>query len=82
MQDPAALRQVLAALIAGRTESGPTGSVGFHLSAAQGLSPDLEPVVFTGQQSNTSVMFGDAAMVKLFRRLEIGPTSTSRCTRR
>lgn len=72
MQDPAALRQVLTALLAGRTVSGTTGSVSFHLSSAQGLTPDLEPVVYTGQQSNTSVMFGDTAMVKFFRRLELG----------
>ena len=28
--------------------------------------------MFRGQQSNTSVMFGDVAMLKLFRRLELG----------
>ena len=28
--------------------------------------------MFTGQQSNTSVMFGEVAMIKLFRRLELG----------
>ena len=28
--------------------------------------------MFTGQQSNTSVMFGESAMLKLFRRLELG----------
>ena len=28
--------------------------------------------MFTGQQSNTSVMLGDVAIVKLFRRLELG----------
>ena len=72
MQDPAALRLVLAALLAERTASGATGSVRFQLSSAQGLAPDLEPVVYTGQQSNTSVMFGDTAMVKFFRRLELG----------
>jgi maltokinase len=72
MQDRAALRQVLAALLAERTEVGATGSFGFHLSSTQGLSPDLEPVVYAGQQSNTSVMFGDTAMVKFFRRLELG----------
>jgi maltokinase len=28
--------------------------------------------LFTGQQSNTSVMLGDTAIIKLFRRLELG----------
>ena len=46
--------------------------MGFHLADAQGLSVDLEPRVFTGQQSNTSVMLGEVAMIKLFRRLELG----------
>ena len=47
-------------------------SVRFHLRDASELTPDLEPQVFRGQQSNTSVMFGDVAMLKLFRRLELG----------
>lgn len=36
------------------------------------LSADLTPRVFGGEQSNTSVMFSDVAMAKLFRRLELG----------
>ena len=36
------------------------------------LREDLEPTVFRGQQSNTSIMFGDVAMIKIFRRLELG----------
>ena len=47
-------------------------SVRFDLRDASGLTADLEPQVFRGQQSNTSVMFGDVAMLKLFRRLELG----------
>ena len=46
------------------------------LSGAAGstdLDPDATPVLFTGQQSNTSVMFGDQAMIKFFRRIELGP---------
>lgn len=37
-----------------------------------GLSPRLPARVFSGEQSNTSIMFGDVAMAKLFRRLEPG----------
>lgn len=33
---------------------------------------DLPPRVFGGEQSNTSIMYGKTAMLKLFRRLEIG----------
>ncbi len=72
MQDPEASSVVLRTLLSERTLRGEDAQVGFHLSAAEGLSADLEPAVFTGQQSNTSVMFGEVAMLKVFRRLELG----------
>jgi maltokinase len=71
-QDPAACRVLLRELLAGRPRHDHDSEVGFHLSSGEGLSEDLEPRTFRGQQSNTSVMFGDVAMVKLFRRLELG----------
>lgn len=71
-QDPAAAAVLLRALLAQERLSTADAEVGFHLSAAEGLSADLEPAVFRGQQSNTSVMFGEVAMLKLFRRLELG----------
>ena len=72
MQDPQACRMILAALVESRRLTGSGGEVAFHLSSAAGLTEDLEPEIFTGQQSNTSVMFGDVAMIKFFRRLELG----------
>jgi maltokinase len=72
MRDPQACTLLLEALLAERRLQGGNAEVGFHLSAGEGLSPDLAPAVFTGQQSNTSVMFGEVAMLKLFRRLELG----------
>ena len=71
-QDVGGARVLLQALLAGTEVASETGSVRFHLRDAAGLTPDLEPQVFRGQQSNTSVMFGDVAMLKLFRRLELG----------
>ena len=71
-QDPEASAVVLRSLLAEDRLHGDGTELGFHLSAAEGLSADLEPAVFRGQQSNTSVMFGDVAMLKLFRRLELG----------
>jgi len=71
-RDPDATRVLLRSLLDEAHLQGPGAEVGFHLSAAEGLSADLVPEVFTGQQSNTSVMFGDVAMLKLFRRLELG----------
>ncbi len=71
-QDPEACRVVVAALLGEREREGVSGAYRFHLTDATGLSTDLTPQVFTGQQSNTSVMLGDVAMIKLFRRLELG----------
>ena len=71
-QDVGGARVVLQALLAGTEVASETGSVRFHLRDSSALTPDLEPQVFRGQQSNTSVMFGDVAMLKLFRRLELG----------
>jgi maltokinase len=63
---------ILDRLLGEQTSTTGDGRVGFHLVSGAALSVDLEPRVFTGQQSNTSVMYGDVAMLKLFRRLEIG----------
>ncbi len=79
-QDVDGARVLLQALLAerevgsddGSDEGAAVSSVRFHLRDRAALTADLEPRVFRGQQSNTSVMFGDVAMLKLFRRLELG----------
>ena len=75
-QDPAAGRILLRALVAGRPfrdhDHQDETEMDFHLAVPDVLHEDLEPTVFRGQQSNTSVMFGDVAMIKIFRRLELG----------
>ena len=75
-QDPAACRILLRCLLAGRRfrdhDHQQQTEVDFRLAAPGVLSEDLEPTVFRGQQSNTSVMLGDVGMIKLFRRLELG----------
>ncbi len=76
-QDPQACRILLRSL---RTErrfrdhdrAGGEIEVDFRLTAPDVLTDDLEPQVFRGEQSNTSIMFGDTGMIKLFRRLELG----------
>ncbi|MDX6323225.1 MAG: maltokinase, partial [Propionibacteriaceae bacterium] len=72
MQDPEACQHLVGMLLEERRAAADDTSVRFRLSSAGGLDADLVPQIFTGQQSNTSVMFGDVAMMKLFRRLEIG----------
>jgi maltokinase len=71
-RDPQACRLILRALLAARQLRGPDTEVRFRLADRGALSIELTPYVFTGQQSNTSVMFGDLAMAKFFRRLELG----------
>jgi maltokinase len=71
-RDPEACRVFLHALLEQQRLAERDSTIRFLLTGREGLSADLVPRVFTGQQSNTSVMFGDVAIVKLFRRLELG----------
>ena len=70
--DAEACRVILRALLGGRRLRAPDSETRFNATTAPGLSSALEPRLFTGQQSNTSVMLGDTAILKLFRRLELG----------
>ena len=71
-QDPDACRVILSALRGGRRLRSPDSEARFNPTSAAAFSADLQPRLFTGQQSNTSVMLGDTAILKLFRRLELG----------
>ncbi len=71
-QDAEACRVILRALLAGRRLRTTDSETRFNTTAVPGLSSALEPRPFTGQQSNTSVMLGDTAILKLFRRVELG----------
>ena len=61
-----------ASAVGGRRLRSTDSETRFNTTAVPGLSSALEPRLFTGQQSNTSVMLGDTAILKLFRRLELG----------
>lgn len=71
-QDPQACAAILTALLSGQRLRSPDSEVRFTTTSAASLKADLEPRLFTGQQSNTSVMLGDTGIIKLFRRLELG----------
>jgi maltokinase len=71
-RDPEACRVLLRALVDEARLSDRDTTARFHRTDRPGLTADLAPRVFTGQQSNTSVVLGDVAMLKLFRRLELG----------
>ncbi len=58
-----------------RTE---TGELVSHTTRAfkpsqRTLPEGVEPAVFRGEQSNTSVVFGDRFVMKLIRKLDVGP---------
>ncbi len=71
-QDPEACALLWRLLLDGGHARGREAEVSFQRTDVTGLDPDVTPVPFTGQQSNTSVMFGDVAMIKFFRRIELG----------
>jgi maltokinase len=71
-QDAEACRVILQALLGNRQLRTPNRETRFNTTAVPGLTSDLEPRPFTGEQSNTSVMLGETAILKLFRRLELG----------
>ncbi|OYO19290.1 phosphotransferase [Enemella dayhoffiae] len=71
-RDPHAQRLLLAVLLGGAEQTTDDALVAAHLLDADAVSAALEPRIFGGEQSNTSVMYGDVAMLKLFRRLELG----------
>lgn len=72
-QDPGALAVLWRLLLAGAESLDRDAEVSFRRTDVSGLDPAATPVPFTGQQSNTSVMIGDQAMIKFFRRIELGP---------
>lgn len=70
--DPEALSALLRAVLEQRTVTEGGASVVCRTVEPHPLHVDLPPRLFGGEQSNSSVMFGDVAMVKAFRRLEPG----------
>ncbi len=69
LHDPAAAPAWLAGMSGGRHEAG----LSFHREpSAAKLPTDAPSRVLAGEQSNTSVVFGDAVILKVFRRLVPG----------
>lgn len=72
-QDPQACALLWRLLLDGGHARDHDAEIAFQRTDVSGLDADATPIPFTGQQSNTSVMFGDVAMIKFFRRIELGP---------
>lgn len=71
-RDPEAMARVLAAFGA-PAEHRPSAAGAVHHHLVVPLpDADLTPRPFTGEQSNSSVFYGHALVLKVFRRLEIG----------
>jgi len=49
-----------------------TGSDGFTAHALDTLDEAARPLVLTGEQSNTNIVYGDTMMLKVFRRVQPG----------
>lgn len=70
--DPAAHAALLQALLDSHPDAIEGPGISAHLIEAGALHAGLPSKVFGGEQSNTSVMYAHVAMLKLFRRLEVG----------
>src|SRR5216683_3334824 len=69
LHDPELTRFLLAAIAAGEQ----AGPVRFAREPDVAIDTDLDSLVLTGEQSNTSLMFGEISILKVFRRLSPGP---------
>lgn len=70
--DPDAGSVIMNALLAGAAVEDDHGRIEFVTEAVAELSGELTARRLTAEQSNTSVRYGDRALLKIFRRLELG----------
>jgi maltokinase len=69
LHDPELTKPLLAAMAAGRS----AGPLRFAREPGAHIDPGLDSLVLTGEQSNSSVLFGEQAILKVFRRPSPGP---------
>jgi maltokinase len=69
LHDSALTRTLLDAIVAGRT----IGMLRFCRVPGAEVEAGLDSLVLTGEQSNTSLVFGESAIFKVFRRVTAGP---------
>ncbi|GAB3623277.1 hypothetical protein GCM10027418_13590 [Mariniluteicoccus endophyticus] len=72
LRDPDSLEVLLAMMLGEASHEAGGATLAAHLPDATGLTASLAPRLFGGEQSNSSIMYADVAMLKLFRRLELG----------
>ena len=69
LHDTALTRTLLDAIVDDRT----VGMLRFCRIPGAEIEPGLDSLVLTGEQSNTSLVFGESAIFKVFRRVSPGP---------
>ncbi len=69
LHDPELTRLLLRAI----AEGGMAGPLRFAREPGAEVETDLDSLVLTGEQSNTSLMFGETSILKIFRRPSPGP---------
>jgi maltokinase len=69
LHDPDLTRLLLNAIATGAQ----VGQVRFASEPGATIDTDLDSLVLTGEQSNTSLMFAETSILKIFRRLSPGP---------
>jgi len=69
LHDTALTRTLLDAIVDDRT----VGMLRFCRIPEAEIEPGLDSLVLTGEQSNTSLVFGESAIFKVFRRVSPGP---------
>jgi maltokinase len=69
LHDSDLTRTLLDAIVANRT----VGSLQFCRMPGAEIQAGLDSLVLTGEQSNTSLVFGETAIFKVFRRVTAGP---------
>jgi len=69
LHDSALTRELLDAIAAERS----VGMLRFCRVPEAEIEPGLDSLVLTGEQSNTSLVFGESAIFKVFRRVSAGP---------
>ncbi|MDR0343542.1 MAG: phosphotransferase [Nocardiopsaceae bacterium] len=68
-------------LLAGIAAGGSAGPLRFARQSGAQIETDLDSLALTGEQSNTSLVFGEASILKVFRKLTPGPNPDLEVTR-
>lgn len=71
-EDPAVHDALLGLVLTGSSPTTASATVIGHREGGDQLTPRLPSRVFGGEQSNTSILYAHLAILKLFRRIEIG----------